>query len=73
MVNVEDHLVQALVALDVERAHAVLPHVIETHLLNRIIEARAGHHQRASRAAWADRRGNEQYKKIECKYFGTSG
>ena len=44
VINVHDPLVPALVALDVERAHAVRPHVREVHRLDRIVEAGAGHH-----------------------------
>ena len=44
MIRVDDHPVPALMALDRERAHAVLPHVGEVHRLYRIVEPRTGCH-----------------------------
>jgi hypothetical protein len=46
VVDIEDHLVQTLVAVDRQRAHPVRPHVGEVHWLIRIMEAGAGNHQR---------------------------
>jgi hypothetical protein len=47
VVDIEDHLVQTLVAVDRQRAHPVRPHVGEAHWLIRIMEAEAGNHQRS--------------------------
>ena len=43
VVDVQNHLMPTLIALDVERAHAVGPHVLQRHRLDRIIEAGTGH------------------------------
>jgi hypothetical protein len=43
MIDIHDHLVAALVALDRERPHAVLAHVGEVHWLDRSGEAGGGH------------------------------
>jgi hypothetical protein len=43
MVDIHDHLVPALVALDRKRPNVVLPHVGEVHWLDRIVEADGGH------------------------------
>jgi hypothetical protein len=46
VVDIEDHVVQILVAVDRQRAHPVRPRVGEVHWLIRIMEAGAGNHQR---------------------------
>src|SRR6516162_7247330 len=43
MVDVHDHCVPALIALDPRGPHAVLTHVLEVHRLDRVIETRTGH------------------------------
>jgi hypothetical protein len=43
VVDVQHHVMPALLALDVERPHAVGPHVREVHRLDWIVEAGTGH------------------------------
>jgi len=46
-VDIHDHLVPALVALDRERPHAILAHVLQRHWLDWIVEARTHRPSRA--------------------------
>jgi hypothetical protein len=47
MVDVADHTMTTLVALDIERPHAGLPHVLQRHRLERFVRAR--HHSLSDR------------------------
>jgi hypothetical protein len=51
VVDVENHAMATLVALDVERPHTVVAHVLQRHRLDGVVETASGHNAKAPHVA----------------------